>query len=669
MIYGRTIYTFYALPYRQSDNVRAIFSSNYYRDSFLDEYEIEKIELDQDERGQFNPKQTTFRLVPTSKARHSPRIEDAIKSYPRINYMRVARFFGEKTDAGQYAEEFFYFVDNVTLLPVPASNAVKYGAVTASNGAQSWTTGSRLTELQKTPAFMLDITLDPFMTYIAPDDDVPRLGFERHVALKKDTIVEQLSKSPYTQNALPACATYPYEIPKESMTKIVQRKSVYELDELQKEPCFVGIFSTSKKDWSQVVAYCPLKFKSYYPYEERRLDEEFLRRLLKTTNLWKAPVWGNFKTIDAEDADRSENEDAMREADIEYEYLGNVQLIRAYIVPRGFLQPPHISATIKHRPTLPDFPDSNILVDREVFQGAMSGEEGIPVGGRDGLILLATDQSKSYGFTPTYIEQGDGGAIFDGDLYAPPLRFMDVGTATKRIQIPQNKGERGVGTTFYTTSGAYKTGFNLIIKTGTQSIDVGGDFEIAVPFNEGQAEAQRNKWSYALQGVSTIGATVGAIATGNPLAITGSVISAGQYLARLKENRENPATIQGQGNGEFLFASSWATDQSEDQPTQMIYVGMIPATEQEIKSAEKWGYVYEGATADEIAPNILNPTAFDFPDRTPENERVFIKTANASIYGLTDAPSIPTDARQEIERILDAGVALVYDPTDDTHFR
>ena len=75
-----------------------------------------------------------------------------------------------------------------------------------------------------------------------------------------------------------------------------------------------------------------------------------------------------------------------------------------------------------------------------------------------------------------------------GDLYygsptpTPPSRtaFLDIGTAYNRLQVPiYDAGSEVFGVRFFSTFST--SGFSLIMEVGGQSVDIGGDFAVAVP--------------------------------------------------------------------------------------------------------------------------------------------------------------------------------------------
>ena len=421
---------------------------------------------------------------------------------------------------------------------------------------------------------------------------------------------------------------------------------------------FVGVFSTSKSDWSQVVCTCPLKFRDE---ESTDVDEDFLRKLLKTQRLVKTPVRArDFANLPASILDDADNPYIMERYNASPESLGNVQLVRAFIVPRGLLQEYESSFVLRDDVT----PDTGIL-GTSVYAGVVPDVEvnDILDGGKSGLALLATDKVANFDlwipYTATEIDD-----ITEDDVLAPPPVFMDFGTETKRIELPQPRGgDSGLCVFVRVTSNANKTGLNTLITCGAQTIDVGGDFEIAVPYNEGQAEAQRNKWSHALQGVTSVGGAIAGIATGNVLVATMGAVNSATHFARMSEAKNKPATIQGQGNGEYLLAT----------PRPMLYVRFFYPSPEEERVASRWGYKWLFATPSDVYTD--GDELLLYPALTDTQARIYVKTAGASLYPSqyfeTPSPQIPADARMAIEEDLDAGVTLVVNPptTDEDVFR
>lgn len=256
----------------------------------------------------------------------------------------------------------------------------------------------------------------------------------------------------------------------------------------------------------------------------------------------------------------------------------------------------------------------------------------------------------------------------------PPNKtaFLDIGTAYNRLQVPVNEaGSKVFAVRFFSTFST--SGFSLIMEVGGQSVDIGGDFAVAVPGNTKAEFFAKNKWSMALQGVASVGGIIASAASANPVAFVGATLSAGQFAANISQAVNAPATVQGQGNGSAVYNISNIAATSYGQVTRgaiylRYYFGENSLEWKRV--VKRYGYKWKHAivhTSSELSKEIFgNGASIQHPKRR------YIKVVNPEVifstntgFSVGETAYVPTWARDEINEILTKGVLLYYDPDPD----
>lgn len=330
----------------------------------------------------------------------------------------------------------------------------------------------------------------------------------------------------------------------------------------------------------------------------------------------------------------------------------SVQLLRAFVVPRGLLPQNEVwqsAAGVEYQ--------SGYIIT------GVNGEWWLddwvtpaPYEGK-GLIEIPTKAVKQLYTLPSF----DAKTLYDNR--SARAVYVDIGTPTTRLQIPAPTSGKQARVDF--SASFNLSGYNLIMSVGATQINLGGDFEIPVPYNEAAASMERNKWSVALQGVSHIGGIVGGIVSQNPLLIGGALLSAGQFVAGVAENLAQPAIIQGQGNGEFTAACA-ALPAYNSLRRGAVYVRYFFDTPNERAEVARFGYKWRAAFVndeeDAVRSIFLNDNA--------DGARVrYIKTAGAA-FDLTPVSIAQTEQlNASLSALFDRGVTLVYNPESAEEFR
>lgn len=481
------------------------------------------------------------------------------------------------------------------------------------------------------------ITLDPWGTYV-----IGASGNKRPM-LKAGTIIEQSRLSRVlTFKGLYPNDTYSAAIPLTNTTPndshagrgLVRRPISYEhfgnpetTTNRKRAFYFVGLFADSDN-------YTHILARPIYFFNFSSGNYASLSTLLGITKIEQNEI--NYETYTPTGSERYDK--AVRQ----------VNLIRAYIIPYGAIQ--EIENDTKHGYRI-----------KETVQGAY-----------DGAVSLAS-VSENYFRSFSVSVPFNKASIYGG--ITPPnnnyCRFVDIGTPTKRLQVlPPTDGGNSVPVSFVGQFG--DAGYSLIMSVGNAQLDIGGDFEIPVPDNP-QAEAfARNKWSMALQGVSQVGGIAFAVASKNPVAIVGSVMSAGQFVANTAEQLSNPSVIQGQGNG--LLTYSVASERQDTLALDAFALGAVYAryafeTDEEHARAELYGYKWRAAYVSRDTELNGSKTLFCSYGENNEYEigGLFIKTAGAVVGCQTEQygySAIPAKYCEELAELFDRGLWFEYDPTN-----
>lgn len=611
--------TFYNMPWGRNSQSRPIFSraaSGF--DAYLTRHQIDGGFWDLGQMD-FNPEQA-FLIVPND------RFDDQqLDQIMQINYARV-RIYTSASKANLYAT-YYYFVDGGHIQPT----------IVGEND-------------ESTQIFR--IKLDPWGTYV-----IGASG-NRRPMLKAGTIIEQSKlsrvlnfKGHYPNDTYSAAIPLTTPTPNDSNAGrgLVRRPLSYEhfgiTPTLDRKNAFyfVGLFATKGRiiALARPVFFYSIDSESYYDISE-------LTGITKITN---APLFlDSYRT------------------DTEYENAKTyeVALVRAYIIPYGAFQDIESGGAVNGRVSGWRVDQRGIYVDQgrriglaEInieFPNIQAGEGSYEIFRRFEVFVPFNKQE-----------------IF-GERTPPNnnvCRFVDVGTVSKRLQVlPPTDGSNGVAVSFL--GQVSSSGYSLIMSVGGTQIDLGGDFEIPVPDNP-QAEAfARNKWSLALQGVSQVGGIAFALASKNPVAIVGSVMSAGQFVANTAEQLSAPAVIQGQGNGLLTYAA--ANEKQETLALGGLNLGAVYAryafeTDEEHARAEMYGYKWRAAYVSRDTELNGSKTLFCSYGENNEYETggLFIKTAGAVVGCQTEQygySTIPAKYCEEIAELFDRGFWFEYDPTN-----
>jgi hypothetical protein len=274
-----------------------------------------------------------------------------------------------------------------------------------------------------------------------------------------------------------------------------------------------------------------------------------------------------------------------------------------------------------------------------------------------GFIEIPTNKIKQLYTLPSF----DAKTLYDAR--SKRAVYVDIGTPTTRLQIPAPTSGKEARVDF--SASFNLAGYNLVMSVGNTQINLGGDFEIPVPYNEAAASMERNKWSVALQGVSHIGGIVGGIASQNPLLLGGALLSAGQFVANVAENLAQPAIIQGQGNGEFTAACA-ALPAYNSLRRGAVYVRYFFDTPNERAEVARFGYKWRAAFVDDEEA----AAASIFMNDNADGARVrYIKTAGAA-FDLTPVSIAQTEQLNEsLAALFDKGFTIVYNPANAEEFK
>ena len=241
--------------------------------------------------------------------------------------------------------------------------------------------------------------------------------------------------------------------------------------------------------------------------------------------------------------------------------------------------------------------------------------------------------------------------------------YVDIGTASTRLQIPAPAAYRmsaSASASVRFLSSFNLSGFNLIMSAGDRQVNLGGDFEIPVPYNEGAASVERDKWSVALQGVSQVGGIVAGVATQNPLLIGGAILSAGQFAAGIAERYAQQAVVQGQGNGELTTAAGRLPAQNATK-RGAIYARYILETDAERLQVALFGYKWACAFVD----NEEDAARSIFGNENADGATIrYIKTTGAAFSITPRAIAQTEDLNERLSKLFDRGLWLFYNPTN-----
>lgn len=125
-----------------------------------------------------------------------------------------------------------------------------------------------------------------------------------------------------------------------------------------------------------------------------------------------------------------------------------------------------------------------------------------------------------------------------------PLYKYDFGTIAKRVKINKQFSEP-----IYVITSFNSSDISIAIQYNNIFIDVTDEFEYPITTDEFAQYAALNKKSMAIKGVTSAVSIATGVATNNPLAIVGGVLSAGSSLAEMADKSDMPYTVTGNNNG------------------------------------------------------------------------------------------------------------------------
>ena len=181
----------------------------------------------------------------------------------------------------------------------------------------------------------------------------------------------------------------------------------------------------------------------------------------------------------------------------------------------------------------------------------------------------------------------------------------------------------------------------VYINTGTESVDVTQDFEYLVAKDASNTYWQENKNTIALQAIATTGTLVAGVATGNPIAIGGALLSGAQQAANISQNLKQAPQTTGGGYGDITILYGG------------IYAELLPAQNLDaINSA----LLTQGV---QTLTNIAGPWE-DFFFLETTNKRHFLRVENMYIKGA------PQEATDELRKMFANGLTIYTDYTEFT---
>lgn len=565
----------------------------------------------------FNPRQETLIINKASGL--------DFEDIRRANLCRVRIYDRAIYTDGHLVDDLFYFITESTPRPLYQDNP-------------------------DTP-LQIGITLDAWTTYIAAT-----LARGQYVSMASGTIIEQsheIDGASVGANAENITgASYPFGDPVgvdfsgETFTahafglNFGAHQSTEPAAAFEREFYFVGIFS--RDGGGAPLCLCrPIELKTMETEEW-----ETIGALLSVDRLKYAQITSRYIS-------ESTSGDAF-----------NVNLTRAYLIPRKAFQRDSTTTATSGGQTF------GYKIDH-VVGGAATYSRNIA------FAEVITDAPPvSFGGS---IRVDPAGVLGDGNTYentGKPV-FVDFGTPFNRLQVKLPEGRNYAR---ISANGHFSTaGYSLILHQENRQIDVGADFEIPATDNPTAEAFARNKWATALQGVSHVGGIAIAAATQNPVAFVGASISAGQFLANISTANADPATIQGQGNGETLRAWARGFSGADGYTFGAVFIRYVFPPKQYPDAARRFGWRWRGGAFVENKQHFGYAVFGNGTERPLENAPrgfLFIKTAGARLlFGknssfqlspLTAATLIPEDYKRDLEEIFNKGVAIYYNPTAGT---
>lgn len=126
-----------------------------------------------------------------------------------------------------------------------------------------------------------------------------------------------------------------------------------------------------------------------------------------------------------------------------------------------------------------------------------------------------------------------------------PSQQITIGTPFKRIKI-ENLGRTATRQLVSITCSAGGDSMRIAIETDAENVDITQDFEYLTATDLSNKYWQENKSAIALQAIATTGTLIGGIATGNPIAVGGALLSGAQQINNVSQNlKQAPQTAGG----------------------------------------------------------------------------------------------------------------------------